>query len=111
MKGRSMTMTYHRRIVKVLSDGQWQSLRDMHRDVARFIDAQTADREFHKRHPAWEDHEPKARVAQGRKRLVLLALLTLVHHRRRAETGRGRDRERQHRLAPKALETRVAAKK
>jgi hypothetical protein len=107
MKG---SFSYHKRIVKLLSDGKWHTLRDIHRAVARFIDADAADREFRKRHPAWESEDPKARVSQGKKRLVLLSLLTLVHHRNLAEIGEGRDWTRQYRLTRAALESRRADK-
>jgi hypothetical protein len=104
-------ITYHQRIVKLLSDGEWHTLHAIHRAVARFIDADMADKEFRKRHPAWESQDLKTRVAQGKKRLVLLSLLTLVHNRKLVEIGEGRDWERQYRMTPQALATRIAAKK
>jgi hypothetical protein len=104
-------MTYHQRIVKLLSNGNWRTLREIHRHVARFIDAETADKEYRRRHPAWESKDPKTRVTMGKKRLVLLSLLTLVHHRKLAEIGEGRDWERQYRLTAKALESRMTASK
>ncbi len=103
--------SYHQRIVNLLGDGEWHTLRDIHRAVARFIGADIADREFRKRHRAWEGVDVKARVAQGKKRLVLLSLLTLVHNRRLAEIGEGRDWQRQYRLTGEALEVRGAAKR
>lgn len=98
--------TYHQRIVNLLRDGQWHTLRNVHRAVARFIDADIADREYRKRHPSWEDKDVKARVAQGKKRLVLLSLLSLVHHRKLVEIGEGRDWERQYRLTEEARRVR-----
>jgi hypothetical protein len=95
--------SYHQRIVNLLRDGEWHTLREIHRAVARFIDADLADKEYRKRHPAWEGEELKARVAQGKKRLVLLSLLTLVHNRKLVEIGEGRDWDRQYRLTRDAL--------
>ena len=70
--------SYHQRIVSALRGGEWRTLREIHRAVARFIDADLADREFRKRHPAWEQVDRNKRVAQGKKRLVLLGIFTNV---------------------------------
>jgi hypothetical protein len=47
-------VSYHQRIMNVLADGEWHSLRDIDRAVARFIDADIADIEYRRRHPRWE---------------------------------------------------------
>jgi hypothetical protein len=99
-------LSYHQRIVNLLGDGEWHTFRDIHRAVARFINADLADKEYRKRHRAWASANPKARVAQGRKRLVLLSLLTLVHHRKLVEIGEGRNWERLYRMTREAMEAR-----
>jgi len=68
----SKKLTYHRRIINLLADGQWHSFQAIHQAVARFVDADAADKEYRKRHPGWKDDKQSVRVAQGRKRLVWL---------------------------------------
>lgn len=98
-------VSYHQRILGLLADGEWHSLKDIHKAVARFIDAEVADREYRKRHPNWEEDTPRLRVAQGKKRLLFLSLNSAMHHRKLVE-ARGRDWDREYRLTPEAFRSR-----
>jgi hypothetical protein len=102
-------VSYHQRILNLLTDGEWHTLRDIHRAVARFIDAETADRQYRRRHPNWEQDTERLRVAQGKKRLIFLALNSAIHHQKKVE-ARGRDWDREYRLTPEALASRGAEK-
>jgi hypothetical protein len=94
--------SYHQRIIDLLGDGEWHSLREIYKQVARFIDSEAADVEYRRRHPNWEQEKPAARIAQGKKRLVFLALNSAIHHRKLV-IARGSDWERKYRLTKKAL--------
>jgi hypothetical protein len=100
-------VTYHQRIVNFLADGKWRTLKEIHNHVARFISAELSDKEYRRRHPKWEEVKELDRVRQGRKRLVLLSLLTLVHHRKLVEIGEGRDWQRQYRMTEEAVRARA----
>jgi hypothetical protein len=101
-------ISYHQRIIGLLADGEWHSLKEIHKAVARFIDADTADVEYRRRHAKWEQEKPAARVAAGKKRLIFLSLNTAIHHRKLV-VARGRDWEREYRLTKEALASRRAA--
>jgi len=101
----SKKLTYHRRIINLLADGQWHSFQAIHQAVARFVDADAADKEFRKRHPGWKADKQSVRVAQGRKRLVWLSLNSAIHHAETV-TARGHGDERKYRLTSKALKAR-----
>jgi hypothetical protein len=98
-------MTYHRRILNFLADGQWHTFKEIHSAVARFIDAETADKEYRKRHPKWAEDKPAVRVAQGKKRLVFLSLNSAIHHAKTI-VARGRDWDRKYKLTAAALKAR-----
>src|SRR5438874_644175 len=101
-------ISYHRRIMNLLADGEWHSLCDIQKAVARFINADIADKEYRRRHPHWQQDTERLRIAQGKKRLIFLSLNTAIHHRRLVE-ARGRDWEREYRLTPEALANRQDA--
>jgi len=105
MASKNGKLTYHRRIMKHLEDGQWHAFTDIHKAVARFVDSETAEREFKKRHPAWKNDKQSVRVAQGRKRLVWLSLNTAIHHAETV-TARGHGDDRKYKLTAKALKAR-----
>ena len=98
-------LTYHQRIMNLLTDGEWHSLRDIHKAVARFIDTETADIEYRRRHAKWEQDTQRLRIAHGKKRLIFLSLNTAIHHRKLVE-ARGRDWDREYRLTKEALRER-----
>ena len=98
-------LSYHKRIMQLLEDGQWHSFHEVHQAVARFVDAEVADNEYRKRHPNWKDDKQSVRVAQGRKRLLWLSLNTKIHHSKTV-TARGHADERKYRLTAKALKAR-----
>jgi hypothetical protein len=58
-----MSLTYHKRIRNILSDGNWHTLREIYDAVARFIPAEVADEYYKKRHPDWESKKKAVRVA------------------------------------------------
>lgn len=95
-------LSYHQRIINLLADGEWHTLKDIHKAVARFVDPQVADKEYRKRHPRWEQEKVAARVAQGKKRLIFLSLNSAIHHAKKVE-ARGQDWEREYRLTREAL--------
>lgn len=92
-------MSYHRRIMSLLADGEWHSFKEIHLAVARFIDPAAADREYRKRHPHWREDAERVRVTLGKKRLLFLSLNSAIHHRRRVQ-ARGRDWAREYQLMP-----------
>ena len=98
-------LSYHKRIMNHLEDGQWHTFHEVHQAVARFVDAEAADKEFCKRHPGWKDEKQSIRVAKGRKRLVFLSLNSAIHHSKTV-TARGHGDERKYRLTAKALKAR-----
>lgn len=105
MSSKNGKLTYHRRIMKHLEDGQWHGFTDILKTVARFVDDETADKEYRKRHPGWKDEKQSVRVAQGRKRLVWLSLNSAIHHAETV-TARGHGDDRKYRLTAKALKAR-----
>jgi hypothetical protein len=102
-------LSYHKRIVNLLTDGEFHSFREIYRAVARYIDRQVADREYRKRHRDWAKTWPDVRVAAGKKRLVFLSLNRAIHHRQAVE-ARGRDWDREYRLTREALAARQETK-
>jgi hypothetical protein len=102
MSPKNRKLTYHQRIMNLLADGEWHSFRSIHKAVARFIDAETADVEYRRRHKHWEQDTRRLRIAQGKKRLIFLSLNSAVHHRKLVE-ARGRDWDREYRLTKEAL--------
>jgi hypothetical protein len=98
-------LTYHQRIMNLLTDGAWHSLREIHKAVARFIDPETADVEYRRRHSNWEQDTARVRISAGKKRLIFLSLNTAIHHRKLVE-ARGRDWDREYRLTKEALRER-----
>lgn len=81
-------LSYHQRIVNFLAGhGRgWVSGDEIYTEIAHNIPAETADKEYQKRHPNWKNDPAKIRVAKGRKRLVILSLITMKHHRKIVET-------------------------
>ncbi|MBX9677536.1 MAG: hypothetical protein K2X38_02150 [Gemmataceae bacterium] len=98
-------LTYHKRIMNILADGEWHAFTDILAAVARHVDAGTAQKEYMKRHPNWKDEKQTVRVAQGRRRLVFLSLNSAIHHAETV-TARGHGDERKYRLTAKALKAR-----
>src|SRR5437870_988196 len=104
-----MKLTYHKRIVKFLSDGQWHTLREIVNAVGRHIDAEIADVEYRRRRRGWASTPQRDRIAAGKKRLVFLSLNSMHHHRGMIEVkGTGNDWDRQYR-ATKATVKRFKA--
>lgn len=100
-------LSYHQRILNILMDGQWHSFAEILKAVARFVDADSADKEFRKRHPNWQSESVALRVQQGRKRLVWLSLNCAIHGRH-IVTARGSAMDRNYRLTADALKARQA---
>jgi hypothetical protein len=98
-------ITYHRRILNLLADGKPHTFEEIFKGVARFIPAETADKEYQKRHPNWKQEKVAVRVAQGRKRLVFLSLNSAIHHAKTI-VATGRDWTRKYRLTKAALKAR-----
>lgn len=98
-------LSFHKRIMQLLEDGQWHTFQEVHQAVARFVDADAADREYRKRHPGWKDDKPTIRVAQGKKRLIWLSLNSAIHHAKTV-TARGHAADRKYRLTAQALKSR-----
>jgi hypothetical protein len=101
-------LTYHQRIMNLLADGEWHSLREIHKAVARYIDAEAADVEYRRRHKHWEQDARRLRIAAGKKRLIFLSLNSAIHHRKLVE-ARGHDWEREYRLTKEAMRERGPA--
>lgn len=101
-------ISYHMRIVQLLSDGEWHSFKDICKAIAKHVDAGIAEAEFKKRHPGFRKFKQAERIAQGRRRLVFLSLNSMHHHRGMVEVGaKGRADDRMYRLTKAALKART----
>jgi hypothetical protein len=101
--------SYQSRLLSILGDGQWHDFEDLFKAVSRFIDANLADREYRKRHPAWKMDDEKVRIFQGKKRLVQLVLISYKY--RSIVDGRGPSGDQEFRMTKEEVNRRKKREK
>jgi hypothetical protein len=99
-------ISYHMRILHLLSDGAYHTLEEIAPIVSKYVDAEASDAEYRKTHPGWKKVKLATRVAQGKRRLIFLSLNSAIHHRHIVEAGSGRAMDRKYRLTRAALKAR-----
>lgn len=98
-------ISYHQRILNILADGQWHTLKELFFAIVRFIPNEAAEKEFLKRKSKAGDIKKPDRIARGKKRLVFLSLNSAIHHRK-IVLAQGHDWDRRYRLTKEALRRR-----
>lgn len=99
-------LTYHARILNLLSDGVYHTLAEIVQEIARHVDPTAADAQYQRSHPGWKQVKQATRIADGKKRLSFLSLNTAIHNRKLVEAGSGRAMDRKYRLRKAALRAR-----
>lgn len=75
----SRRQTYQKQIVDFLADGDWHEFETIYRAVRQYVPPEAAEAEYKKRHPQWKADQPKTRVEKGKRRLVILTLISLKY--------------------------------
>lgn len=98
-------MTYQDRIISLLLDGQWHPFPEIYEAVRRFVPNAKAEREYQKRHADWAQHPGGVRVEKGKRRLVILHLISMKH--RLQIEGRGESGDQDFRMTRDEIKRRL----
>ena len=102
-----MRLTYQKQIVEALMDGQWHEFEPIYAAVRHAIPKNLAIAEYGKRHAKSTESE-KVRVEKGKRRLVILTLISMKY--RNQVEGRGQPGEQQFRMPKDVIKVREARK-
>jgi hypothetical protein len=97
-------MSYQKEINKMLMDGKWHSFEEIHKANYKHIDATVADKEYRKRHDTWKTDPVSLRVSKGKRRLVILHLISLKS--RLQVEGRGPSGDQEFRMTKDEIKKR-----